>query len=227
MLDAFKPGTFELIHNLGDHFNPSHISPALKPTRERHTVPSAPTAAPELCTSTKKSISDPWCLLWLMTHTLLQCFYINQPLALACGWRAGEPNVTHSLGLGLMGIGGASLAADGDGGSTTSPIGAGISFILTDDWGLGVPLLERAPFDCCSTPAAWTLGQMSSSFIWKASALGGVLGGTSRRLISVGRGGGGNARLSSKMLLSLGTPFLGDSSDTMLERDNKISRISS
>lgn len=92
-----------------------------------------------------------------------------------------------------MGTGGPSLAGDGDGGSAASPTGDGISFILAADWGLGVLLLEKAPFNWCSASvAAWTLGQMSSSFIWKASALGGVLGGTSRRLISVGGGGGGN-----------------------------------
>lgn len=117
-----------------------------------------------------------------------------------------------------MGTGGASLAGDGDGGSASSPRGDGISFILAADWGL----VEKAPFDCCSTSApAWMLGQMSSSFIWKASALGGVLGGSSSRLISVGRGGGGNDRLSSKTSSSLGTPFLGDSSDTKLNMDKK------
>lgn len=126
-----------------------------------------------------------------------------------------------------MGTGGPSLTGDGDGGSAASPIGDGISFILTADWGLGVLLLEKAPFDWCSTPmAAWTLGQMSSSFIWKASALGGVLGGTSRRLISVGGGGGGNDRLSSKMQSSLGAPFLDVSSDPKLGMDSKMGRIS-
>lgn len=121
-----------------------------------------------------------------------------------------------------MGTGGASLAEDGDGGSAASPAGDRISLVLSADWELGVLLLEQAPFDCCSTSvAAWTLGQMSSSFIWKASALGGVLGGTSRRLISVGGGGGGNDWLSSKTLSSPGMPFLGDSSDTKLRMDSK------
>lgn len=142
----------------------------------------------------------------------------------------GDGCGTHSLGLGLMGTGGPSLAGDGDRGSAvSSPVGDGISFILTADWGLGVLLLEKAPFGWCSTSAAaWTLGQMSSSFIWKASALGGVLGGTSRRLISVGGGGGrgGKEWLSSKTLSSLGTPFLGESSDTKLKMDKNTGTIS-
>lgn len=59
------------------------------------------------------------------------------------------------------------------------------------------------------------LGQMSSSLIWKASALGGVLGGTSNKLISVGGGGGGrNDWLSSNTLSSPDTPLLGNSSAT-------------
>lgn len=126
-----------------------------------------------------------------------------------------------------MGTGGPSLAGDGDGGNAASSVGDGLSFMLTADWGLGVLLLEKAPFDWCLTSgAAWTLGQMSSSFIWKASALGGVLGGTSRRLISLGGGGGGNERLSSKTLSSPGTPFLGESSDTKLIIDKNMDRIS-
>lgn len=56
---------------------------------------------------------------------------------------------------------------------------------------------------------------MSSSLIWKASALGGVLGGTSNKLISVGGGeggGGGNGWLSSNTLSSPVSPLLGNSS---------------
>lgn len=62
---------------------------------------------------------------------------------------------------------------------------------------------------------------MSNSLIWKASALGGVLGGTSSKLISVGGGGGGrggggggNDWLSSNTLSSPDMPLVGISSAT-------------
>lgn len=67
---------------------------------------------------------------------------------------------------------------------------------------------------------------MSSSLIWKASALGGVLGGTSRRLISFGGGGGGNDWLSSNTLPSPETPLLDDSSATEVIGFRIVVRIS-
>lgn len=135
-------------------------------------------------------------------------------------WCTGFSCSTHSLGLGLVGRGGA-LTAEGDEG------GAAVSFTLEGDCRLSSGGLFKAwPF-CRGlsgtlswgslsaetwTGSAVTLGQMSSSLIWKASALGGVLGGTSNKLISVG--GGGNDWLSSNTLSSPDTPLLGNSSAT-------------
>lgn len=59
-----------------------------------------------------------------------------------------------------------------------------------------------------------TLGQTSSSSMWKASepGAGRALGGSSRWVISVGGGGGGKDTASSKPELSPDMPLLDESS---------------
>lgn len=67
----------------------------------------------------------------------------------------------------------------------------------------------------CTGCRADTLGQISSSLMWKPSepGWGSVLGGSSRRLISVGGGGGGGKDIaSSKPELSPDMPLLDESS---------------
>ena len=67
---------------------------------------------------------------------------------------------TYSLGLGLVGIGGPSLAGDGDVGGVVSPVGGAASFTFIGDRGLslvnlvGAWLLGRVPLGWCSVPVA-------------------------------------------------------------------------
>lgn len=78
----------------------------------------------------------------------------------------------------------------------------------------------------CTGGSDDTLGQISSSLTWNISATGwgGILGGSSSRLISVGVGGGGNAATSSIPELSPDRPLLDESSAANRNKHKKVGK---
>lgn len=107
-------------------------------------------------------------------------------------------------------------AGGGGGGGGVASLGGLGGDNGSGDWPfcIGPFPLSSSAEPICTAGRADTLGQISTSLIWKASVLGcgSVLGGSSRRLISVGGGGGGKAAASSNPELSPDMPLLDESS---------------